>query len=320
MTSVRDFSEEGGHSRERAQTWATRSHHPRSPTMHTRSPPAHDNRELDRRGSVASKLSNTSVDEHHLRHRGLSRSNTVRTYHEHEQNQWQQPGAEPGIDTNAEDEKVPPHLVSIKAPCGITIIDFSDSTMSQREADNETIAQVLEEPRSEGSVCRWISVNGLSWDVIRSIGKKYPLHRLAVEDLIHTHSRTKVDWYKDQAFVVLTLQKLVRLHHDGDSHDCPSNGDVESHGSGSDKSWWPAWRSDDKDTLPRYLDRDGDGRIDEFIKAHSSTSEQSPIKDIRTLHRYESAQIPEHTAFMEKHSALMVRELFAFFLVNGNSC
>jgi Mg2+ and Co2+ transporter CorA len=134
----------------------------------------------------------------------------------------------------------------------------------------------------------------------------YPLHRLAVEDLIVTHSRTKVDWFKDQAFVVLTLQKLVRLHYGGDGHDCQAKGDEESQTSGKSWSWWPRSRSSKKNLLPKYLDQNHDGVIDEYIKAHSTTSESSPIKDIRTLHRYESAQIPEHTAFMERHSALMV--------------
>ncbi|KAI7105223.1 hypothetical protein KC352_g37165, partial [Hortaea werneckii] len=49
--------------------------------------------------------------------------------------------------------------------------------------------------------------------------------------------------------------------------------------------------------------------IDMFVPAHSGTSEDSPIRDIRTLHRYESAQIPEHTAFMERHSVLASEDL-----------
>src|SRR5699024_8956938 len=37
------------------------------------------------------------------------------------------------------------------------------------------------------------------------------IHRLAIEDLINTTNRTKADWYSDHAYVVLTLQKLIRL-------------------------------------------------------------------------------------------------------------
>lgn len=46
------------------------------------------------------------------------------------------------------------------------------------------------------------------------------IHRLAIEDLINTTNRTKADWYSDHAYVVLTLQKLIKLQQDdSDSED-----------------------------------------------------------------------------------------------------
>ena len=252
----------------------------------------------------------------------------MKTYHEPEhpnQANWL-PGAEPGIDTSAEDDKIPPHLKHLNTQCDISIIDFSDTEAFHASADNKSLPDLLEEPRLDDLPCRWISVNGLSWDVIKCIGNKYGLHRLAIEDLLQTHSRTKVDWYADHAFCILTLQKLVRLHQHNDPRDCPAKEDLPSVPPASNGAWFPGLRdSKRKDVLPRYLDQNGDGKIDEFIKAHSGTSEQSPIKEIRTLHRYESAQIPEHTAYMEKNSTLASEDLVvsveqvAIFLLADNT-
>lgn len=319
-TSVRDFSPEVRRShhqspgRERAQTWSTRSGRSSPEHVRKKSPPARDSATIDRRGSTISRVSShASNNEGHLRHRRLERTNTVKTYNsEPEIDVWQQPGAEPGIDVTVEDEKVPPHLINLVAPCDIQVVDFCEDQITVRKADNKSLNGLFEEGKPDHAKCRWINVNGLSWDVIKLIGNRFRLHRLAIEDLIHTHSRTKVDWYNDQACVILTLQKLVRLHQHGDDHaDCPAHDDIESMGGGSRGGWWPGPRDayKEKDVLPRYLDRDGDGKIDEFVKAHSNTSEQSPIKEIRTLHRYENAQIAKHTAFMEKHSVLSSEDL-----------
>ncbi|KAK3625771.1 hypothetical protein LTR56_019399 [Elasticomyces elasticus] len=286
-----------------------------------------DNPALDRRGSVASRFTTMSSPDG-MRHRKVTRSNTVTTYHEEpDHGAFLQPGAEPGIDTAAEDERLPAHLFSLKADCQIHITDFSDCDINHMQANNESLPSLLEQPRPDDLPCRWISVNGLSWDVIKALGNKYSLHRLAIEDLIHTHTRTKVDWYADHAFVVLTLQKLVRLHsHRGVEGKCDCMHNVEggdsandtkpskpgSPSSGSSDSNWTWQRGAARhtaDILPRYLDRDMDGKVDEFVQAHSGVSEETPIKPIRTLHRYESAQIPEHTAFMEKHSVLADEDL-----------
>ncbi|SMQ47888.1 unnamed protein product [Zymoseptoria tritici ST99CH_3D7] len=247
-----------------------------------------------------------------------------------------QPGAEPGIDTHAEADKVPPHLAALKEACDINIIDFSDKDVRRVQADNESLASFLDMPRTEDLPCRWISVNGLSYDVIRVLGNKYDLHGLALEDLVHTHTRTKVDWYADHAFIVLTLQKLVRLHqHEGSGENCDCNDSLTEEDeedidakfeerSRHSRKWWRWTKKKEPDTLPRYLDRNRDGKLDEFVTAHNGISDKSPLKAIRTLQRYESAQIPEHTAWMEKQSALTEEKLavsveqVSIFLLSDN--
>lgn len=254
------------------------------------------------------------------------------TYHapEHSGPTWQ-PGAEPGIDTSAGDEAVPPEINSLKTACDISIIDFSDTDVRHLQTGNEGLSYALEEPRPDDLPCRWISVNGLSWDVIKLLGNKYNLHRLAIEDLIHTHTRTKVDWYADHAFMVLTLQKLVRLHEHRNrngSCDCNEARDLdtnEKQGHRGKRRWWDFRKRHDEVALPYYLDTNNDGKVDEFIHAHSGISAETPVKPIRTLHRYESAQIPEHTAFMEKHGTLAAEDLavsveqVSIFLLTDNT-
>ncbi|KAK3071290.1 hypothetical protein LTR53_008883 [Teratosphaeriaceae sp. CCFEE 6253] len=326
--------------RDRAQTMSPVEHHPPHHRSSYRSATAMDDPARDRRGSTVSRLSMASTPEG-MRHRRPTRTNTVTTYHEQPAHEaaFSQPGAEPGIDTAATMDVLPAHLANLKADCAIHITDFSDVDINHLEANNASLEKLLEQPRPVDMPCRWISVNGLSWDVIRTLGNKYSLHRLAIEDLIHLHTRTKVDWYADHAFI-----KLVRLHsHKGQDGKCDcmnaSDSDAsdgkESPNSGSSDgstgdltaSWWqrPKLKSGAHDVLPRYLDRDRDGKIDEFVQAHSGISEDTPIKPIRTLHRYESAQIPEHTAFMEKHGVLADEDLavsveqVSMFLLSDNT-
>jgi Mg2+ and Co2+ transporter CorA len=92
--------------------------------------------------------------------------------------------------------------------------------MRQYELDNDTLEQFLKREREPWVQCRWINVNGLSWDVIKILGNHKGLHRLAIEDVVHTTNRTKADWYSDHAFVVLTLQKLMKIYEEeSDSED-----------------------------------------------------------------------------------------------------
>ncbi|KAF2485917.1 hypothetical protein BDY17DRAFT_290538 [Neohortaea acidophila] len=323
MSTVRDFD-----SRSRAGTAGAGDVQPPIAL----SPITTDHPSRDRRGSTVSKISRfsrRSASWDGMRHRRHSRSNTVGTWHEaesHELEGWL-PGAEPGIDTTAEDEELPFHIARLKAQCDINIIDFSsdpDVQPSHVRVDNDDLEEALLQGRSEKYSCRWISVNGLSWDVIKVLGNTYNLHRLAIEDICHTHTRTKVDWYADHACVILTLQKLVMLHsQDGDEDrcDCHFLHDDEEEQSEKhphtakvkQKLWWWQRRKLAKarrqSRLPYDLDKNDDGRVDEFVNAHTGTSPDTPIRPARTLHRYESSQIPEHTAFMERHSSLAAEDL-----------
>ena len=69
------------------------------------------------------------------------------------------------------------------------------------------------------SQVRWINVNGLSWEAISIIGKKYNLHPLSVEDLVDIPQRTKMDIYHQHLFVVMPLLKLLKVRRYSDDND-----------------------------------------------------------------------------------------------------
>lgn len=129
------------------------------------------------------------------------RSNTVRNYSAVTANtptHYEEPGAEPGIDPSND---VPDsRFVHLQADCDITVVDFSEDNYVPHELDNTGLKEFLTHPKEEWVSCRWINVNGLSWDVIKTLGHEKNLHRLAIEDLMHTRGRTKADWYSDHAF------------------------------------------------------------------------------------------------------------------------
>jgi hypothetical protein len=105
------------------------------------------------------------------------------------------PGQEPGLDPSKPNGGRP-QLPTLRADCDITVVDYSEDDMVMRHLDNTTLPGWLkkEGKREEWVKCRWIDVNGLSWDVIQALGKYKRLHRLALEDLINTKNRTKADW------------------------------------------------------------------------------------------------------------------------------
>lgn len=263
----------------------------------------------------------------------MSRAATVK--HFASRPTWQ-PGGEPGIDTEKVDEKVAPHLEALHAKCEIVIVDFSSENIVSVEANNDNLNDILEMKRPHHMPCRWISINGLSWDVIKVLGNQFNLHRLAIEDLINVRTRTKVDWYSDHAFIVMTLQKLVNQNtHEDEKKENPHTVDypqgLESTMDGSTHS------HPERDSVPKWKKpftnkRRGSGlpyfnRTDSISQMDGEALDklEGPARPLRTLHRYESSQNPEHTAFMEENSALsdegqvVAVEQVAIFLMSDNT-
>jgi hypothetical protein len=105
---------------------------------------------------------------------------------------WQ-PGQEPGLDPSKPNGGRP-HTPDLHEECQITVVDFSEDDIVTHDFDNAGLIEFLGKPQESWITCRWINVNGLSWDVIQALGQHKRLHRLAIEDLTNTNNRTKADW------------------------------------------------------------------------------------------------------------------------------
>jgi hypothetical protein len=104
------------------------------------------------------------------------------------------PGLEPGLDPAASNDGSPGTLLN--ADCHITVVDYSEDRIETRHLDNGSLPKWIESQgkRADWAKCRWINVDGLSWDVIQALGRYKNLHKLAIEDLVNTENRTKADW------------------------------------------------------------------------------------------------------------------------------
>jgi hypothetical protein len=103
------------------------------------------------------------------------------------------PGQEPGLDPSKPNGGRP-HTPDLHEECQITVVDFSEDDIMTHDFDNNGLIDFLKKPQESWIQCRWINVNGLSWDVIQALGQHKKLHRLAIEDLTNTNNRTKADW------------------------------------------------------------------------------------------------------------------------------
>ncbi|AEO69640.1 uncharacterized protein THITE_2146599 [Thermothielavioides terrestris NRRL 8126] len=230
-------------------------------------------------------------------------------------------------------------MPTLSAPCEITVVDFSQDNLSIQKFDNETLPSFMNRPQPGWVKCRWVNVNGLSWDVIKVIGRRKNLHKLAVEDLMNTRNRTKVEWFPTHAFIILTLQKLVHLY-DSDSEDSDSGDDDRSQKSGASKLSTRSsrrlfrrlrrtFRAPTRDELEQDL---GAGRASipvdfgGYVGSQPTSFARIPqISQLRTLQRYHGSRDDPRIQYMEKHSSLASKKLavaceqVSLFITNDNT-
>ncbi|KAM3066626.1 hypothetical protein ACMFMG_002340 [Clarireedia jacksonii] len=251
--------------------------------------------------------------------RRTTRSNTFRTVDiaPRRRPEWH-PGQEPGLDPLKPDggRSTAPLL---HEECQIKVVDFSEDNMVMREFDNAELVDFLELEQEKWIKCRWININGLSWDVIQAVGKSKKLHRLAIEDMVNVNNRTKADWYTDHTYVVMTLQKLVHIHPDDES-DSGSDDDrsIETFSRAQRGPYrkmlhnlrkrWEAPKKKVKQQSLKSAARVHDP-TDGFVTAHTDGVKGAPVQKLRTLQRYHGGPNQERMAYMEKHSPLTQQSL-----------
>lgn len=299
-----------------------------------------------------SRLSNLSAQSPNQLRRRETRSNTFRTVDEFddygdlvEHKGWR-PGAEPGIDPLKADGGHPGSMPDLHATCQVTVVDFSQTQLEIIEMDNAELVEFIQQPQPEWVKCRWINVNGLSWDVIQALGRNKELHRLAIEDVMNTRNRTKVDWYSNHAFLVMSCQKLVRvLNDDSDSSSSESSDDdsdirseTKSNSSHQGKfkrmtrraRRWASAKREQHPTGASVLEK-GNIRLQQQGMNANFSQKATRARDafnphtLTTLHRYHASANEARTEYFEKHSALATRgmavmaEQVSMFITSDNT-
>ncbi|QUC23540.1 uncharacterized protein UV8b_07781 [Ustilaginoidea virens] len=239
---------------------------------------------------------------------------------------WQ-PGSEPGYDPELPDGGHA-SVSALSAECQITVVDFSTERMVKRHFENSTFIDFLNsQPQEDWVKCRWINVNGLSWDVVQAVGNQKGLHRLALEDTMNLRNRTKAEWYPNHAFIIMTLQKLVHIFHD--DNDVSS----DSTSLASRSSWkrmFQGWvsrvlnkRSETDPEIDPAVGPEDRIRDDNSGPAHGLSCQETWA--LRSLQRYHASGNDARTEFMERHSTLaeykmaVSAEQVSIFLTNDNT-
>ncbi|KAJ4512098.1 hypothetical protein HRR80_007138 [Exophiala dermatitidis] len=246
------------------------------------------------------------------------------------------PGLEPGIDTSkpappySEGQPDPLPHESLKQRCEITVVDFSSDEVSTYDLDNDNIEEFLQKGPAPWAEVRWINVNGLSWDVIRVLGNHKRLHRLAIEDLLNTKNRTKVDWYSDHTYMVLPLQKLINLE---DEEEATSSDDSDSDmGSVNEREsdygariiterqrrkreqkrrkgairslWDDIWKPKKRKMPAGQPDIVNKIRSANNLRVSNKIETPWAPKHIRTMQRYHAGPNQDRIEYMERHAVL----------------
>ncbi|KAI3397004.1 hypothetical protein diail_11331 [Diaporthe ilicicola] len=258
---------------------------------------------------------------------------------EHEKG-WH-PGAEPGLDPFKTDGGRA-SLTKLSAACEIAVVDFSHDDIHVTRLDNDRLGPFLEEPQPSWAKCRWININGLSWDVVSTLGQHKQLHKLSIEDLLNTRNRTKTDWYANHAFIVFTMIKLVRVSEEDSSSGSDSDDDVPTHnrgktnrskkGSGFAKgisstvrSMIGRTRQQKRSTPEKSLENGAETSRFQLQSWDTDISTASGATLERTVQRYNSGPNEARVDFMERHAALrpldlaVIAEQVSMFITNDNT-
>ena len=111
---------------------------------------------------------------------------------------YTRPGTAPGdLSTSPTGEQVPAHL---------SLLDYAtDKLIEKTDCSLETAKEFFESPRAT-----WLHVQGTpSAQLLQEIGAAYQLHALALEDVLHTGQRAKLEAYDHQLFAIVSTPEIA---------------------------------------------------------------------------------------------------------------
>ncbi len=118
----------------------------------------------------------------------------ARSFFRPSSNYYHPPGTEPGTLVN--------HVEDEKLRNDIHIIKFSPDYFCEKTVNN---LEELGEEENKG-VITWINIDGRpSAAMLESLGKRFHLHPLSLEDVLNSGQRSKIDFYDNYYFIVMYL-------------------------------------------------------------------------------------------------------------------
>ncbi|MBT8486940.1 MAG: magnesium/cobalt transporter CorA [Phycisphaerales bacterium] len=88
------------------------------------------------------------------------------------------------------------------APSTVDVMQYDADELTERRL--EPFADVAAGGRP--GLMTWVDVTGLAdLDLLRTLGERFDIHRLALEDVVNVHQRAKTELYDDQLFVVARM-------------------------------------------------------------------------------------------------------------------
>lgn len=92
----------------------------------------------------------------------------------------------------------------------ITVIDYDEKNLQEKEVEDIDECEVFKEKPT----VTWLNVDGIHQvDIVESIGKRFEVHPLVIEDIFNTGQRPKMEDFGDYIFVVL---KMLYYHDEED--------------------------------------------------------------------------------------------------------
>ncbi len=108
------------------------------------------------------------------------------------------PGTAAGIDhAFGSDDSL--NAVEVRIRC----FDYGPDHFVEREFD--TVDELLDEPRPEGTRVRWINIDGLNPNVVRNVRQRMNIHTLAAEDVLHVPQRPRMEIYDGHLFITARM-------------------------------------------------------------------------------------------------------------------